>query len=143
MLAWFGELHPGLARKLDLRGRAAVFEIFMERIPKPRGKSGGKSRPLLKTEALLPVGRDFAFLVDAGTAADALARAAAAADKKMIAGARVFDVYEGPELDGAKSVAVAVTIQPTEKTLTDPEIDAIAGKIVANVEKLTGGKLRG
>ncbi|MDJ0684063.1 MAG: phenylalanine--tRNA ligase subunit beta [Alphaproteobacteria bacterium] len=143
VLAWFGELHPGLARKLDLRGRAAVFEIFMERIPKPRGKSGGKSRPLLKTEALLPVGRDFAFLVDAGTAADALARAAAAADKKMIAGARVFDVYEGPELDGAKSVAVAVTIQPTEKTLTDPEIDAIAGKIVANVEKLTGGKLRG
>jgi phenylalanyl-tRNA synthetase beta chain len=142
VLAWFGELHPGLARQMGIKGRAAIFEIFMDRIPQPRSRGGGKARPLLKTENLLPVYRDFAFLVSSTTAADALVRAAAGADKKMITDAAVFDVYAGSELEGQKSVAVTVTIQPTDKTLTDEEIEAIAGKIVANVEKQTGGKLR-
>ena len=61
----------------------------------------------------------------------------------MITGARVFDVYHGAELDGSKSVAVSVTIQPGDKTLTDEEIDAIGAKVVASVKKQTGGTLRG
>ncbi len=142
VLATFGELHPRMARRLGLKGRVAVFEVFMERIPQPRSKGAGKARSLLKTETLLPVQRDFAFLVDAETPADKLARAAAGADKKMISGAEVFDVYAGDELGGRKSIAVNVTIQPTEKTLTDEEIEAIAAKVVANVEKQTGGQLR-
>ena len=143
VLGYFGELHPRLARKLGLKGRVAVFEVFVDAVPQPRSKGGGKARSLLKTEALLPVQRDFAFLVEAGVAADKLARAAGGADKKMIAGAEVFDVYAGAELGGQKSVAVNVTIQPTDKTLTDEEIEAIAAKVVANVEKQTGGRLRG
>lgn len=143
VIAWFGELHPGVLRKLGLKGRVAGFEIFIERIPMPRSKNSGKARPLLVAETLQPVSRDFAFLVDQETSAASLARAAAGADKKLITGADVFDVYEGAELDGKKSIAVAVTIQPLEKTLTDEEIDKIAEKVVASVEKQTGGKLRG
>lgn len=142
VLAYFGELHPRMARKFGLKGRVAAFEVFMDRIPQPRSKGGGKARSLLKAEALLPVQRDFAFLVDLDTPADKLARAAAGADKKMIAGAEIFDVYTGQELGGQKSVAVNVTIQPKDKTLTDEDIEAIASKIVASVEKQTGGRLR-
>jgi phenylalanyl-tRNA synthetase beta chain len=70
-------------------------------------------------------------------------RAAQGVDKKLIAGVNVFDVYEGKGIDdGKKSIAVAVTLQPREKTLTDQEIEAVATKIVAEVTKKTGGTLR-
>jgi len=144
VLARFGEVHPGITQRYDLRGRVAAFEIFMEAIPQPKAKKGaGKTRPLLQVSPFQPVGRDFAFLVDAEVAADKLVRAAVGADKTLIAGAEVFDVYEGAELEGRKSVALSVTLQPTETTLTDKEIEAVAAKIVANVEKQTGGTLRG
>ncbi len=144
ILARFGEVHPGIARRYDLRGRVAAFEIFMDAIPQPKAKKGaGKTRPLLQVSPFQPVGRDFAFLVDADVAAEKLVRAALGADKALISGAEVFDVYEGAELDGRKSVALAVTLQPQDATLTDKEIEAVAAKIVANVEKQTGGSLRG
>ena len=91
-----------------------------------------------------PVERDFAFVVDAGVAADAVVRAAAGADKGLIAGARVFDLFTGGGLgDDQKSIAVSVTLQPREATLTEAEIDAVSDKIVAAVAKQTGGVLRG
>jgi phenylalanyl-tRNA synthetase beta chain len=62
----------------------------------------------------------------------------------MIAAVNVFDVYEGAGIpQGKKSIGVAVTLQPREKTLTDVEIEQIAGKIVAEVTKKTGASLRG
>ncbi len=146
VLAAFGELHPGIGKELGLKSRAAVFEIFVENVPVPRvkggAKAGGKARPLLKTASLLPLNRDFAFVVDEGVAADQLVKAVVSADKKMVKAAQIFDVYRGAELDGKKSVAIAVTIQPAEKTLTDEEIDAIGATIIANVAKQTGGALR-
>ena len=90
-----------------------------------------------------PVKRDFAFVVDRGVKAGDLVRAAQNVDKKLITGVTVFDVYEGKGIDpGKKSIAIAVTIQPREKTMTDEEIEALAGKIVAEVSKRTGGVLR-
>lgn len=142
VLAWFGEVHPGLTRKLGLKGRAVAFEVFLERVPAQKSK-GGKSRPLLRSSAFLPLARDFAFLVDRDVPADKIARAALGGDKVLITGASVFDVYEGDELAGRKSVAITVSLQPKDRTLTDEEIDAVAAKVVANVEKLTGGTLRG
>ncbi len=88
--------------------------------------------------------RDFAFVVDRAVTAADIVRAAQAADKPLIAGVDVFDVYEGAGMpDGQKSVAIAVTLQPREKTLTDAEIDEVASRIVAEVGKKTGGTLRG
>jgi phenylalanyl-tRNA synthetase beta chain len=73
-----------------------------------------------------------------------IVRAAQNADKKLVTGATVFDVYEGAGIHpGKKSVAIAVTLQPRERTLTDEEIEAVAAKVVAEVSRRTGGVLRG
>ncbi len=142
VLATFGTLHPAILRDYDIDGPVAAFEVFLEKIPLPRAK-GGKARPFLKTEALLPVERDFAFLVDAGVASDALARAVRQADKNMITDVSVFDVYTGQGVpEGQKSLAVSVTYQPREATLTDEQIEALGISVVSAVEKATGGVLR-
>jgi len=90
------------------------------------------------------VSRDFAFIVDRNVKAGDIVRAAQGIDKKLIADVTVFDVYEGKGIDdNKKSIAIAVTMQPREKTMTDQEIDAVAARIVAEVTKRTGGVLRG
>jgi phenylalanyl-tRNA synthetase beta chain len=144
VLAYFGEVHPRVLRRLDLKGPAAAFEVFLGRVPAPRAsRVGGKAKPHLTLSPFQPVVRDFAFVVDEAVAADALVRAAAGADKALISGVALFDVYRGKGIeDGKKSLAIAVTLQPTEKTLTDPEIEAVSRKIVDKVAKATGGVLR-
>lgn len=143
VLAHFGEIHPGILQAMDAGGPMAGFEIYLENLPRPKdGKSA--MRPPLTLSAFQPVERDFAFIVDDGVAADDLAKAAAAADKKLISGVRVFDEFQGGDLEaGKKSLAIAVTLQPTQATLTDEEIEAVSGKVVANVAKHTKGVLRG
>jgi phenylalanyl-tRNA synthetase beta chain len=89
------------------------------------------------------VTRDFAFVVDRTAKAADIVRAAQNVDRKLITSVSVFDLYDGQGVDaGKKSVAIAVTIQPREKTMTDQEIDALGTKIVAEVSKRTGGVLR-
>ena len=148
VLAVFGDVHPGTLRALDVAGPAVGFTVYLGNVPSPKakkGKSGGSAaRPLLALSPFQPVSRDFAFVVDAGTAAGDIVRAAAGADKTLVSDVRVFDVYAGEHVgEGGKSVAIAVTLQPTDATLTDAQIDAVAKKIVAEVEKRTGGVLRG
>ncbi|MCK4868285.1 MAG: phenylalanine--tRNA ligase subunit beta, partial [Alphaproteobacteria bacterium] len=111
--------------------------------PKPRTK-GGKTRPLLNPSPFQLLGRDFAFVVDADVTADRLIRAAKGADKALITDVRLFDIYEGEGVgDGKKSVAIAVTLQPTDRTLTDEDIEKVSTSIIAAVIKQTGGTLRG
>ena len=143
VLANFGELNPRVLRAFGLRGPAAAVEIFLQHIPEPKAKAG-KQRPALELSPFHPVERDFAFVVDEGVPAEKLIRAAKGAEKALIAKVEVFDTYAGKGIeDGKKSLAIAVTLQPREKTLTDPEIQAVEKKIVAGVEKATGGTLRG
>ncbi|MEE2970342.1 MAG: phenylalanine--tRNA ligase subunit beta [Pseudomonadota bacterium] len=142
-IARFGELHPDITAHYDLRGPVAAFEVFLDVVP-PARSGRGPARPLLEVSPLQPVERDFAFVVDADTASDAVLRAARGADKKLITGVKLFDIFEGESLgEGKKSLAIAVTLQPTDATLTDAEIDAVAEKITAAVAKATGGVLRG
>ena len=99
---------------------------------------------MLDLSAFQPVTRDFAFVVATSVKAADIVRAAQNADKKLITGVSVFDVYEGKGIEpGKTSIAIQVTIQPREKTMTDEEIEALAQKIVADVVKRTGGTLRG
>ena len=143
ILAEFGELHPRVLKQMDVDGPVHGFEVNLDAIPAAK-KKATKTRPALDAAALLSVRRDFAFVVDRDVDAESLVKAARSADKKLIAAARVFDVYEGEGVaDGSKSIALEVTLQPRDKTLTDEEIDAVAGRIVAAVEKATGGALRG
>jgi phenylalanyl-tRNA synthetase beta chain len=141
ILAQFGELHPNVLKACDIKGPAVGFEVFLDRLPMPRSK--GPARPLLDASPFQPLERDFAFLVDAAVPADKLTRAARSADKALITEAKVFDLFQGGTLpDGKKSIAFSVTIQPRERTLTDQEIEALSARIVAAVNKATGGELR-
>jgi phenylalanyl-tRNA synthetase beta chain len=139
----FGEVHPKVLRALDLKGPLVAFEIVLDALPLPKAKPT-KMKPKLVLSEFQPLTRDFAFVVDRKVAAGDIMKAAQGAERQLIAGVEVFDVYEGPGIDAdRKSVAVAVTLQPTEKTLTDTEIEAVTSKIVAEVSKKTGATLRG
>ena len=143
VLAWFGELHPKILQAFDVRGPIAAFEIFLGAIPQPKRKAS-TSRPLLKVSAFQPVNRDFAFVVDTEVPASKLIAAVRAAEKKLVSDVSLFDVFSGEVLgEGKKSVALSVTLQPVQATMTDDEIDGVVAKIIANVEKQTGGVLRG
>jgi phenylalanyl-tRNA synthetase beta chain len=141
-IGWFGEVHPAVLAAFDVTGPIAAFELDLHAVPEPRRK-GTAAKPALKLNDLMPLSRDFAFVVDRNVNAAAILRAARNADKSVIADVNVFDVFEGAHVgEGKKSVAIAVTLQPSEKTLTDEEIDRVSGAIVAAVEKATGGVLR-
>jgi phenylalanyl-tRNA synthetase beta chain len=141
VLGAFGELHPAVLAALDLRGPAAGFEVFLDAVPQPRL---GRGRPPLDLPVFQPIERDFAFVVDREVAAEALLRAARGVDRRLVSEIRLFDVYEGAGLpEGKKSLAITVVLQPREKTLTDAEIEGFSKRLVAAVEKATGGMLRG
>jgi phenylalanyl-tRNA synthetase beta chain len=139
MLGNFGALHPGVCAKLDIPDGSVAFEIFLDAIPEPKRRK--KTAPALPP--FQPIRRDFAFLVDAATPADALIRAARAAERNLISAVTLFDRYSGKGVpEGQVSLAIAVTIQPSEKTLTEAELDTISEKIIVAVGKATGGILR-
>ena len=141
VLAAFGMLHPSLLKAFDLDGAVAAVELYLDALPAKR--NSGFMRPAFAPPALQSVRRDFAFLVPATVSADALVRAVRSADKAAITGARVFDVFTGAGVEaGHASVAVEVTLQPTDKSFTDEMLKAIADKIVAAAAK-QGASLRG
>jgi phenylalanyl-tRNA synthetase beta chain len=142
-LAAFGEVHPEVTRALDIDRPVAAFEVMLDALPMPRRT--GRTKPPMVLSDLLPVTRDFAFVVAKDVAAGDVIRAAAAADRALITGVRMFDVFEGGSLaaEGRKSLAIEVTLSPTAATLTDAEIEAVGAAIVASVAKATGGEIRG
>jgi len=143
VLGSFGEFHPMTLEAMDVTGPLCGFEIDLDAIPEPRRKAN-RSKGALTLSQLQPVRRDFAFVLEKSVEASLVLRAASGADKKLIEHVRVFDIFEGGSLAAdQKSLAIEVTLQPTDKSLTDEEIDAISARIVANVEKTTGGVLRG
>jgi len=143
VLGYFGELHPRALDALGAEGSVIAFEVILDRIPDAKQRPT-RAKPALELSPFQPVSRDFAFIVERGVKADDIVRAAQGADRKLITDVTVFDVYEGKGIDeGKKSIAIAVTIQPREKTLTDQEIEAVAAKVVAEVTRKTGGTLRG
>ena len=142
-IGWFGEFHPETLDLFDIDSPVAGFEILLDALPvaKPRPT---KTRPRLALSDLMPIERDFAFVVNRASPAADLLKAVFAADRSLIADAAIFDVYHGPGVpDGKKSIAVAVTLQPREKTLAEADIESVSARIVAEVAKRTGGRLRG
>ena len=139
----FGEVHPTILRALDVKGPLVAFEMHLDALPPPKHRPT-RVKPKLVLSAFQPVTRDFAFIVDRAVAAGDLQKTAQNADRALIADVSVFDLYEGPGVEaGRKSVALAVTLQPVEKTLTEAEIEAVGAKIVAEMAKRYGATLRG
>jgi phenylalanyl-tRNA synthetase beta chain len=139
----FGEIHPGTLEAIGAPGPIAAFELHLDDIPAPKLRST-KAKTKLDLSELMPVQRDFAFLADRSVKAADIVKAAASAERALVTDVGVFDVYQGKGIpEGKKSVAIYVTLQPREKTLTEAEIDAASGKIIAEVAKKTGATLRG
>jgi phenylalanyl-tRNA synthetase beta chain len=139
VMGYFGEIHPRLLAALDLPGPMIVFELNLDAVAEPKRRK--KSTPDLP--AFQPVRRDFAFIVDSAVAAENVVRAARGAERALITGVVLFDLYEGERMvEGKKSLGVEVTFQPRERTLTDAEIEAACQKVVAAVAKATGATLR-
>ena len=142
VVAYYGEIHPRALKAINVEAPALAFEIFLDALPAPRAK--GRTKAPLEKLDLQPLTRDFAFIVDDGTPAADVVRAALGADKQLITDVNLFDVYRGERMSaGKKSLAIEVTLQPREKTLTDADIEAATAKIVSAVMKATGGTLRG
>ena len=141
-IAVFGELHPKLLERFDIDGRVVAFELDLDRLPRIKTRPG-RTRPPLDAWPYPPVDRDFAFIVDDAVTAEQLVKAVKAAEKKLIREVELFDVYQGQGVEpGKKSLAVAVRLQSPERTLTEAEIEPVAKKIVASVEKQVAGVLR-
>jgi phenylalanyl-tRNA synthetase beta chain len=142
VLGHFGEFHPNTLSALDVSGALCGFEVYLDAMPEPK-KKATRTKPALELSPFQMVKRDFAFVVEKAVDAGSIIKAATSADRKLITGVNVFDVFEGASLgEGKKSIAIEVLIQPTDKTLTDEDFDALTKKIVGNVEKTTGGTLR-
>lgn len=142
VLATFGELHPAVLKAMGIKVPLVAFEIYLDALPQPKAKKSA-SRGAVHLSALMPLERDFAFVVDADVEAQKIIRATQSADKALITDVRVFDVFAGGSLgDGKKSVAVSLTLQPKDQTLTDKDLEALNDKVVASVAKATGATLR-
>ena len=140
-VAHFGTLHPSAMKVLGIKGSAVGFEISLSALPPFKNK--GKSKPLYTPSQFQSVRRDFAFEVDVTVPADAIVRAVRGAEKKLISDVRVFDVFAGEGVaEGKKSVAIMVTLQPMDKTLTDADIETVATNIVRAVAKATNAIIR-
>jgi phenylalanyl-tRNA synthetase beta chain len=138
-LGSFGELHPRVLAALDLVGPVVAFQLDLDVVGQPKRRR--RAAPDLSP--FQPIRRDFAFLVDSTVTADAVLRAARGADRALITGVSLFDLYQGDRLpSGKKSLAIEVVFQPRERTLTDAEIEAASEKVVAAVAKATGATLR-
>jgi phenylalanyl-tRNA synthetase beta chain len=142
VVGWFGQLHPSVCDALDAEGPIVAFEIILDAVPAPKAKPT-KAKPRLFRSDFMPVERDLAFVVGETVGAAEIVKAAESAERSLVAKVGVFDVYRGEGLpEGAKSIAIHVTLQPRERTLTETEIDAAVSKIVAEVSRRTGATLR-
>jgi phenylalanyl-tRNA synthetase beta chain len=144
-LGTFGEVHPAILKAFDVKGPAVAFTIRIAAIPSPKIKT--PTRAALRLSDLPAVERDFAFVVDGKVEALTMVNAALGADKSLIETVRVFDQFTGEQAEaqmgaGKKSVAISVRLQPTERTLTETDIEAVSAKIIEKVMKASGGTLR-
>ncbi len=142
VLGWFGEIHPSILADLDIAGPIVAFEINLDALPVPRAKAS-KAKSALNASDLMPLKRDFSFVLQSDVQAGKMLKAASSANKNLISGVSLFDVFEGANLgENKKSLGLEVTIQPRGKSLTEEEIEAISASVIKAVEKATGGQLR-
>ncbi|MBV9910889.1 MAG: phenylalanine--tRNA ligase subunit beta [Hyphomicrobiales bacterium] len=142
VVGWFGQLHPSACEALDAEGPIVAFEITLDAIPAPKTRPT-KAKPKLFRSDFMAVERDLAFVVAETVGAADILKAAESAERSLVARVGVFDVYRGEGVaEGMKSIAIHVTLQPRERTLTEAEIDSVVSKIVAEVSKKTSATLR-
>ena len=141
--AYFGEIHPNILKKIDIKTESLVgFEIFLDNLKLPK-KTLNDQKTKFEFSDYQKSERDFAFIVSQEVKAQDLINAVASVDQKLISNIKVFDVYQGENIpENQKSIAISVTIQSTEKTLNDNDLENINNLIIKTVESKTGAKIR-
>ncbi len=141
--AYFGEIHPNIIKKLDIKSESLVgFEIFLDNLKFPN-KTLNDLKPKFTVSDFQKSERDFAFVVNKDVKAQDLINAISSVDKNLISNVKVFDVYEGENIpENKKSIAISVTIQSSEKTLNVNDLENINNSIIKTVENKTGAKIR-
>ncbi len=142
-LAYFGEIHPLIIKKLDLRTDNVLgFEIILDNLPEPRKKIR-ETKPRFIVSDYQKVVRDFAFVIDDKYSSGEIINLVKKIDKELIKNVRIFDVYKGDNIaSGKKSIAFNVTLEPKDKTLSDNDIEKVSKKIISTVQDITGATLR-
>ncbi len=142
-LGYFGEIHPSIIKKLDLRTDNILgFEIFLENIPESRKKIR-ENKPQFIVSDYQKVVRDFAFVIDEKYSSGEIINLVRKINKELIKEVKIFDIYQGKNIDfGKKSIAFNVTLEPKEKTLSEKDIDDVSKKIISTVQEITGATLR-
>jgi len=142
-LAYFGEIHPSIIKKTDLRTDNVLgFEIFLDNIPEPRNKIR-ETRSKFEVSDYQKVVRDFAFVIDEKYSSGEIINLVKKIDKDLIKNVKIFDVYQGENIDpGKKSIAFNVTLEPKDRTLSEKDIEQISKKIISTVQDTTGANLR-
>jgi len=142
-LAYFGEIHPSIIKKLDLRTENVLgFEIFLDNVPESRKKIR-EAKPQYMISDYQKVVRDFAFVIDEKYSSGEIINLVKKIDKELIKSVKIFDVYQGENITlGKKSIAFNVTLEPKDKTLSEKDIDQISKKIISTVQEITGATLR-
>jgi len=140
VLAYFGEIHPSLIKQFDLKGPVVGFEVILNALSKPKAKAPKSD---LVLSPFMAVERDFAFVVEKSVDANTVVTAALKGAGKLASDAVIFDVFEGPSLgEGKKSLALRLTLQPSDKTLNDEELSQISTAVIQEVARQAGGSLR-
>ena len=141
IIANFGEIHPEIGDAFGFNKSAIGFEIFYENIPLP--KRNKISRPMLKISNLQPVTREFAFLINEEIESEKVCQVAKSINKDLITDVIILDIYNGEKIpQDMKSVAIKVTIQPIQETLTDSALEEISANLINAIEKKLSGSLR-
>jgi len=142
-LAYFGELHPFILKKLDLRTDNVLgFEIFLDNIPESIKKIR-ETKPQFIVSDYQKVARDFAFVIDEKYSSGAIISLVKKIDKELIKDVKIFDVYQGDNIAlGKKSIAFNVILEPKDKTLSEKDIEQVSKKIISTVQETTGATLR-
>ena len=143
VVAYFGEIHPNILKKLDIKTESLVgFEIFLDNIKQTK-KTLNDQKTQYEYSDYQKSERDFAFILDKTFQVQKLIEIISKIDQDLIRAVKVFDVYEGDNIpEGKKSIALNVTIQSSEKTLKDEDLDRINQLIISTVEDKTGAKIR-
>ena len=141
--AYFGEIHPNILKKIDIKTESLVgFEIFIDNLKLPK-KTLNDQKSKFTISDYQKSERDFAFVVNKNVNAQDLINAVSSVDQNLVSNIKVFDVYEGNNIpENQKSIAISVTIQSSEKTLNDNDLERINKSIIDTVENKTGAKIR-
>ena len=142
-LAYFGEIHPAIIKNLDFKDKNVFgFEIFLKNIPEPNKKLR-QSKKSFQASDYQKSERDFAFVIDKIFKIGTLEKIIREVDENLIQNVSTFDVYEGENIPkDKKSVAINVTLQAIDKTLSEKDLDDISKKIIDTVSKKTGATIR-